>query len=154
VKLEVMLAKLAADASKPMPAPQPLGIKQPTTTGLPASAAPPKPPALGPPRPPALKAPAPTPAPKPAMPTPPPAPQPPVTPAPAPGGGGGFGDLVGGLHGIASGSSPADIGKFMGAMAPVTKGIAGVGGLPAIAGIMDHVRGGDSLSTLLRGPGA
>ena len=149
MNLPVLLAKLAADATpKPMPAPQPLGIKQPTTTGLPATGTPkpPAPPALGPPKPPALKPPAPTTLPPPSVPAPPP-------PPPAAPSGGMLGDLVGGLHGIASGSSPADIGKFMGAMAPITKGVAGVGGLPAIAGIMDHVRGGNNLSTLLRGPG-
>jgi hypothetical protein len=46
---------------------------------------------------------------------------------------------------------PEQIGQFMGAMQPVTKGIAGYAGLPGLAAVADLARGGQNMRTLLAG---
>ena len=163
MKLEVILAKLAANGSTPTmaPPPKPLGITTTKTTGVKPGAvlAPGKP--LAPPRPGG-------------------APDPnthPIAAAPVGGGpatntgaaaaapvrtdssagadaggfGGMMGNLAGSFKGIASGSSPEQMGQFMSAMGPVTKGVAGMGGLPAVAGMMSTARGDGNFSTLMRG---
>lgn len=165
MKLEVALAKLAAEnhktaqttagasptgipsgtgGSRPMPAPKPLGTTAPNLRPLGAAPAPvgavPAPPRAAP-----LGAGA-----RPA-PAPPPAAPPPAAPPPAPAGGGG--GILDSVLGAARGMQPEQLGQLMAGFAPVTKAVAGVGGLPALAGITDLIRGGGNMQTLLRGPG-
>jgi hypothetical protein len=58
-----------------------------------------------------------------------------------------MGDMLGFLQNM----KPEQIGQFMGAMQPVTKGIAGAAGIPGLAAVADLTRGGENIRTLLAG---
>lgn len=152
--------KTAAEGANPM-GPNPAA---PKVTG-----GPPGPPAKPPTAPPAVPlrpsspAPTPRPAPTPAAPPKPPKPvpgpvppmqpaRPAAPPAPAPGPGPQAGaDPMAGMLGFLQNMKPEQIGQFMGAMQPVTKGIAGAAGIPGLAAVADLTRGGENIKTLLAG---
>jgi hypothetical protein len=79
--------------------------------------------------------------------------KPPVQPPPVPPVAAGQTSFLSGLRGSMAGASPQSMGGLLTAAAPLTKGLAQVGGLPAVAGAMDFLRGGENLGTLLRGRG-